>query len=53
MTNLPVGFKPPVLVGIAPAKPSAANPASGFLANPDICEKREKRNDFCINKMLS
>lgn len=37
--TLPVGFKPPVLVGIAPAKPSAASPASGFLANPDICEK--------------
>lgn len=32
---LPVGLSPPVLEGIAPASPSAASPASGFLAIPE------------------
>lgn len=36
---IPVWFNPPVFEGMAPAKPKAASPASGFLASPVICER--------------
>lgn len=34
--EIPVGFKPPVLLGMAPASPRAAKPAKGFFAKPAI-----------------
>lgn len=40
--HLPVGFSPPVLVGMAPASPSAASPASGFLASPPTYIDRDR-----------
>lgn len=38
---IPVWFNPPVLDGMAPAKPKAASPAKGFFDSPDICGERE------------
>ena len=48
----PVGLSPPVFVGIAPANPSAANPANGFLAKPliyGINKQKKKQNKKIVN----